>query len=55
MAYTAFFLGAGASKAEGAPLPGELFKEHPRRIMKATVRSEIWEKTTSTNETPSTP
>ena len=28
MVDTAIFLGAGASKAEGAPLQGELFKEY---------------------------
>jgi len=28
MAHTAIFLGAGASKAEGAPLQGELFKDY---------------------------
>jgi len=28
MADTAIFLGAGASKAEGAPLQGDLFKEY---------------------------
>ncbi len=28
MTETAIFLGAGASKAEGAPLQGELFKEY---------------------------
>src|ERR1700720_2791780 len=28
MADTAIFLGAGASKSEGAPLQGELFKEY---------------------------
>jgi hypothetical protein len=28
MADTAIFLGAGASKAEGAPLQGEVFKEY---------------------------
>ena len=28
MADTAIFLGAGASKAEGAPLQGELFKQY---------------------------
>jgi hypothetical protein len=30
MVDTAIFLGAGASKAEGAPLQGELFKEYFR-------------------------
>jgi hypothetical protein len=28
MVHTAIFLGAGASKAEGAPLQGELFREY---------------------------
>ena len=51
MAETAIFLGAGASKAEGAPLQGELFKEYfssplyrgVRSVMNSELTTFFWE------------